>query len=364
MITLEEVRVSDFRNLSAVALEFGSGLNIISGRNGSGKTSLLEAINVLASGKSFTGASASDFIARGSLVSTISGVVSNEGRTLAVGIEKTSGSTVCRAGGENVRSASVLAELLPVVSLDAQLFQFVGNTPAYRRSLLDRTLFHVEPRYLAVFKACHRALQQRNDGLRAGVSRSELEFWNQEFASYGHQLHLYRERCVTEMNEWLASQPMRVDCETLALEYRSGWRAGTTLLEALADSAGREAQLRTTLVGPHRAELRVITGGAPVKQAISRGQSKVVACVLVEAQLACLGSRNRPLPILLIDDICAELDYQARAEVLEMLLKPGRQAFVSVIDSKWLPEGNYSAGSALFHVERGAFSSNCQRPGI
>jgi len=358
MSKLEEVRVKDFRNLRDVALKFGPSLNVIAGRNGSGKTSLLEAINVLASGKSFTGASASDFITKGSSASTISGVIGKSGRSIAVGIEKSAGSTVCRANGEGVRSASILAELLPVVSLDAQLFQLVGNSPAYRRSLLDRTLFHVEPDYLGVFKAYHRALQQRNDGLRTGISADELEFWNQELAVHGERLHGFRERCVLELNQWLEHHPLWPDGQILVLDYRSGWKSELSLLRALVDSSGRESHLRTTLVGPHRAELRVISDGAPVRQVISRGQAKLVACVLVEAQLACLAARGRAPPVLLIDDICAELDQNARAEVLEMLLKPGRQAFVSVIDNKWLPDGSYSSDALLFHVERGAFSSN------
>lgn len=358
MSTLEEVRITDFRNLREVDLKFSEGLNIIAGRNGSGKTSLLEAIHVLASGKSFTGASATDFISRGASASTISGLVRTNGRSVAVGIEKGPVGTVCRAGGEGVKSASVLAELLPVISLDAQLFQLVGNTPAYRRSLLDRTLFHVEPKYLSVFKACHRALQQRNDGLRAGLTTAELEFWTEEFALHGEKLHQFRELCVEELNDWLKGQHLLGEGQQLALEYRSGWRVGTSLTQALADSGGRESHLRTTLVGPHRAELRVTMNGMPVRQVISRGQSKVVACVLVEAQLACLAARGRPMPILLIDDICAELDGPARFNVLEMLVKPDRQAFVSVIDREWLPAGSYSASAAMFHVERGTFSLN------
>lgn len=356
---LRALRVQDFRNIRRAEFRFQAQVSVIEGVNGSGKTSLLEAIHVLATGRTFTGGVAADFISRGVENTILSGEVETDGSSVRLGVEKTRSATVCRADGAAVRSASLLLAYLPVLSLDAHLYQMVSNSPAYRRSLLDRTLFHVEQDYLELFKKFHRAMQHRNELLRNGQSAQMMGYWNEEFAHLGAAMDEKRQACVDGLNERLtAMEPWSgAGRGSLRLEYRSGWRSGTSLIEALAESAARESEWKTTVVGPHRAELRITVDGMAARQKVSRGQAKRIACLLVAAQLGLLDQKAQVNPILLIDDLSAELDRAAQEVVLATLLTGKRQAFITTIDYAQLPQAHYLTHAQRFHVEHGQFSS-------
>ena len=356
---LRALRILDFRNIRQAELRFQAQISVVEGANGSGKTSLLDSIHVLATGRTFSGGLAADFISRGAERAVVSGDVEADAGTVRLGVEKTRAATTCRADGVAVRSASLLLAYLPVLSLDAQLYQMVSNSPAYRRSLLDRTLFHVEQGYLELFKKFHRAMQHRNELLRTGQRSQLIEYWDEEFAQLGTVMDERRQTCVDDLNHRLAEMEPWAGAGrgTLRLDYRSGWRSGCSLRDALAESGGREAEWKTTVVGPQRAELRITVDGSAVKQKVSRGQAKRIACLLVAAQLRCLEENARVKPILLIDDLSAELDRGAQQAVLEILLTGERQAFITTIDCAQLPQGHYLQHAQRFHVEHGQFSS-------
>ncbi|MSQ69572.1 MAG: DNA replication and repair protein RecF [Gammaproteobacteria bacterium] len=356
MATLERLWVEAFRNIAQLEKVFSADVNVVIGPNGSGKTSFLDAIHLLATARSFTGSSATDYIGRGHAKTTVGGGIrSAEGTSATLGVEKTGTTTICRVDGENVRSASLLSKYITVLPLHARLFQLLDDTPAQRRALLDRVLFHVEPQYLETYKRFHRAVQQRNELLKAGQRPAEFEFWDDEFVTAGELLNSRRSACADDLNGWLVARPHLRELGPVSLAYRPGWKSEQTLREALQDSYSRERLLKNTTVGPHRAELKVLAGGRLARNAVSRGQAKLLTCLLVEAQLAYLENHGRAAPILLIDDIAAELDSRSRAIVLPMLLKSGRQAFVTAIDAAQVPPALDSINSTVFHVEHGVF---------
>lgn len=357
MALLRELRIQNFRNLRSVDLKFSSQVNVIEGQNGSGKTSLLDAIHLLATGKPFSGGAPTDFVSRGATETIVSGEVECDGVPVRLGVEKSRLGTVCRANGANVRSASSLLAYLPVISLDSQLYQLVSNSPAYRRALIDRTLFHVEPDYLDLFKKFHRSMQHRNEAIRQGTAGTDLAFWDEEFCELGLVVDQRRQSGVAALNRFLAEmEPWAgAGTGTLRLDYRSGWRAGISLRDALSESAERERQWNMTLVGPQRGELRVTVDGIGAKQRVSRGQAKRIACLLVAAQLSFLEETSQVEPVLLIDDVSAELDQQAQRIVLETLVTGRRQTFVTAIDYEVLAKGKYLDDAQRFHVEHGNF---------
>lgn len=355
---LGALRIRCLRNIGLAELSFQAPVCVIEGENGSGKTSLLDAVHILGTGRTFSGGVASDFITRGSEATVVSGDVDDGGRKVLVGVEKSKLTTVCKADGNVVRSASVLMGFLPVLSLDSQLYQLVSNSPSYRRSMLDRTLFHVEPGYLELFKKFHRSMQHRNELLRTASNRQAMEFWDEEFASLGTAMDQRRQDCVDRLNARLSDVEPWADAGrgALKLEYRSGWRSGIGLRDALVESRTRELDWKTTMVGPQRAELRVSVAGSAVRLRISRGQAKRIACHLVAAQLEMLEQEANVRPVLLVDDLAAELDATAQRTVLEILLSGKRQALVTTIDYRQLPKGTCLDHAQRFHVERGHFS--------
>ena len=357
MSWLARTSINDFRNLQQQEQDWQAGVHLIIGANGSGKTSFLEALHVLATGKSFIGATASEFIARGKdRANVFAEVRATDGHTFRLGVEKSRTSTEFRADGRSVTSASALASLLRVVALDAQTFQLLGESPARRRALLDRTLFHVEPDYLATFRMFHRALQQRNQALKDPQNSDTLAFWSAEFLRISEVIHHKRVSCVEWLNGWLAQHGELLGLGTIGIDYKPGWRQGVTLEAALVDGLAHDRHQKATLSGPHRGELKITCNGSLARSSVSRGQAKSICCLLVEAQLARLNDAGCDVPVVLIDDLAAELDRNARKSVLGMLLKPDRQVFLTAIDSADMQGVTAIQDAAMFHVKQGRLS--------
>lgn len=355
MPILERVAISNFRILREVDLAFASGVNVIHGLNGSGKTSLLEAIYLLGTGKSFRTPKPADYISENARSALVSGEVRVGPGTPSsrLGIEKTARSTLCRIDGQTVGAASELARHFSVVSLDAQAFRVLDDGPAIRRALIDRALFHVEQHYLETYKRFHRALRHRNELLKQKASLREGEYWNRELAAQAEALDAARRRCVREFNAWIERDPNASRWGAPSFEYRPGWRQEASLEQLLADSWTRDIEARTTTHGPHRAELKILLDGRPAASVVSRGQGKLLICALTAAQCNFITEGTGRRPALLVDDINSELDRDSCKAALSLVLSGHGQAFVTAIEADVLEQSLPSTPDAWFHVERG-----------
>lgn len=355
MAILERLSARHFRIFSDLDLSLPAGVTVFEGRNGSGKTSLLEMIYLLGTGKSFRTARASDYISTDRRCTIVSGRVRDGAGagTHMLGIEKSAAETLCRIDGLTVHAASELARHFSVVVLDAQAFKIMEDGPSIRRALLDRALFHVEPGYLELYKAFKRALRHRNELLRRHTPVEEVEFWDERFVRHALALDAARRSCVTRFNAWVDQAPSAAQWGRVSFEYRQGWRADTELLELLRSHWSRDCETGTTQAGPHRAELRILLDGRPAAQVVSRGQGKLLICALIAAQAAFIAEGSGRWPALLIDDIGAELDRESCAAALSLLLSDGSQAFVTAIEGSALRAALPTCPNAWFHVERG-----------
>jgi len=355
MPVLERLTASNFRILKTLDLSFGAGLNVIEGANGSGKTSLLEAIYLLGTGKSFRTARPADYIREQETKTLVTGIVRTEGQgqSSVLGIEKSAHDTLCRIDGQTVNAASELARHFSVVALDAQAFRILDDGPAIRRALIDRALFHVEHNYLEVYKRFHRALKHRNELLKLRASAGQGEYWNQELARHAQELHFARKSCVERFNVWIQHAPYASRWGKLSFDYRAGWRTERDLAELLGECWLRDIEARTTTHGPHRAELKILLDGRPAANVVSRGQGKLLVCALVAAQTSFIADGTGMQPALLIDDISSELDRDSCKAALSLLLSGNGQSFVTTIEAAPLLQSLPTTHQAWFHVEQG-----------
>lgn len=355
MPILERLTAHRFRIFRELDVGLSAGINVFEGRNGSGKTSLLEMIYLLGTGKSFRTARASDYIATHEHSAVVSGVVRDEGAASphVLGIEKTASETLCRIDGQTVHAASELARHFSVVALDAQAFKIMEDGPSIRRALLDRALFHVEPGYLELYKSFKRALRSRNELLKRQARLEEGEFWNEQLSRQAMVLDAARRSCVSRFNAWVDSWPAASQWGKVSFDYRQGWRADADLRALLREQWSRDCEAGTTQSGPHRAELRILLEGRPAANVVSRGQGKLLICALVAAQASFIAEGAGRWPALLIDDIGAELDRDSCAAALSLLLSNGSQAFVTSIEGALLRAALPASPEAWFHVERG-----------
>lgn len=351
---LTSLSVQHVRRITAAEIEPAKRTNLVSGANGSGKTSLLESIHFLATARSFRTARVADVITHGQGALLVSGEFRDAaGSKSRVGVEKTPRATRLRLDGEAVTVASKIARLVPVLTFNTDSFLLLDGGPANRRALLDRLLFHVEQRYLAALKAYYRALKQRNVLLRARAERNQIVIWDEQIGIEAARIDHWRRDCITRVNEYLRDSTVNQTVGPLILDYRRGWQSETDITALLAENWARDRDLGTTTVGPHRAELRIKVDGKLAKSVVSRGQGKLIIAAIIGAQARYLGEHAQELPILLVDDLASELDRSARALAVESLLSTDAQIFFTAIEPSDLP-ASLCERTRMFHVEHGA----------
>ncbi|OOG23489.1 DNA replication/repair protein RecF [Thioalkalivibrio denitrificans] len=350
-MTLTRLQVDGVRILRDMRLDPVDGINVIAGLNGAGKTSLLEAIHLLATGHSFRTRQLDPVLSRGADALLVSGTVGEGG--YPVGIRKSAGGTEVRIRGRRAAGMAELARELPVLAIHPESHVLVAGPPGQRRAFMDWGAFHREADFHGIWVRYRKLLQQRNAALRSGADPRLLRAWDDELASAGERLHERRAAYVAALDNALTSLLAGwPEMAALAWEYRRGWAQGTTLRETLERQMARDVAGGFTHAGPHRAELVWRLDGGPAAEVASRGQQKSLVILLKLAQARVLQLETGRAPIVLVDDLASELDAARRERVLQLLRELGAQVFVTVIDAGSLDVSGW-AQARMFHVEHG-----------
>lgn len=368
MAIIERLKVDGFRNLADVDLMPSSGFNLVTGVNGSGKTSFLEAIHVLSVGKSFrtqridslVNVDKNDFVIYGDF----------QPGDLSAGLQKSrQGKTTLRFQGQTQRNWQELASALPLQVINSDSFALLEAGARYRRRFMDWAVFHVEHDYLQAWRGYQRCLAQRNALLKSfsGGSRahsiSELDPWERELARCGEIVHHKRMSLLTAFEPLLS---VLVDelmpYKSLSLTYKPGWddTLAGGIQESLDNTRARDIRYGATQHGPHRADFVLSEGGRNVVEIFSRGQLKMLVCALKLAMGDLVLSRyeeanKRYGCIYLVDDLASELDAHNRELVTQLLAETGAQCFFTAISPDDLVKVRdaVSEHSGKFHVEHG-----------
>jgi DNA replication and repair protein RecF len=350
---LDQLEVRNIRILSELDCTPGQRLNIFVGANGSGKTSILEGIHLLGSGRSFRTHRLGELISRDQSWLRARGVIRGEdGASESVGVEKGAEGLRIRLAGDEIRNASELARRLPLVVISPDSQRLLTDGAILRRQLLDWALFHVEPTYLDVLQRYRRALRQRNAALRDAVGPSALAPWDQEVGEAGDALHRLRDRFLEGILPLYAETLENLISMAVEIRYQPGWDSGTNLAEALGGNIGTDRARGFTGVGPHRADLRFTTERTPVHQVLSRGEGKLFVVGLVLAQARFLQDAQGRRPLVLVDDLASELDEDSRGRFFGQLGALGAQIFITTVSRDLVETADWE-GLRVFHVERG-----------
>lgn len=349
--------VGGLRRFAHVELAPSPGLNLITGDNGAGKTSLLEALHLMAWGRSFRGRVRDGLIRTGSDAVEVF-VEWQEGdrtRTRRAGLRHSGQEWSGRLDGENVAQLGDLCAALAVVSFEPGSHALVTGSGEPRRRFLDWGLFHVEQDFLPVWRRYNRALKQRNALLKAGGASKQLDAWDAELADAGEAVTWHRQAYLDRLQDQLAevTQALVPMLGRAHLEFSPGWkRQELSLGDALLVSRERDRQFGHTGVGPHRADWRVDYSALPQREPLSRGQAKLTALSCLLAQAQDYAAQRGEWPVVALDDLASELDRRHQAGVLARLQATGAQIFLTGTES---PAGLQDAPpQAWFHVEHGA----------
>jgi DNA replication and repair protein RecF len=361
---IERLQLHAFRRFVEAELCPAPGFNLITGDNGSGKTSLLEAMHLLGHGRSFRGRVRDGLVRQGEPALGVYAEWRAGPSLRRAGLRHTGSSWEAKLDGVAATHLGELCEALAIVTFEPGSHALIDGSSEGRRRYLDWGLFHVERAerggdFLQQWRRHARALKQRNALLRLQRPDAQLDAWEHELAQSGEQLTAQREAHIRHL------QP-HLDAITAALlpaagEARitltPGWRRhDLSLADALLLSRDRDFAQGHTSVGPHRADLRLELRDLPGRDGLSRGQAKLAALALLLAQAAHLAGQDGHWPVLQLDDLASELDRTHQTRVLEALHASGAQVFVTGTEPPPALEA-MALPVARFHVEHGGIRS-------
>jgi DNA replication and repair protein RecF len=359
---LEAIEVDNFRNLGG-GLACGKGLNILVGENGQGKTNWLEAINVLATARSFKTAKISEVIRFGEDLAIIRGPVRRSEeihRNLQVAIQNNI--KTLSVNGKRERAQGYLGELHAVVFNSDEL-AVVRGLPENRRRFLDNGIISLHPPFVRTFSEFGRVIRQKNALLLAARDNeysvektAELLLpWNEQLASLAVRIHKGRLRFIERINEVLEKRLF--GREELSIRYVSSLEGKgdlsayeSLITERLSLRVQAELVAGHSLIGPHRDDLEILFDGHDIRKYGSAGQQRSAFLLLQLANMSVFHATHAEYPLFLLDDIDAELDHRRIGQLLEFL--QGRaQTFVTTSKEGFVSE--FGASARVFGIRDG-----------
>jgi DNA replication and repair protein RecF len=268
------------------------------------------------------------------------------------GLEKGRESTKIRFNGQKITRRSEQAQNIPLFAISPETQRLLHGTPRERRHWLDWSLFHVEPSYMENWKSYHYALRQRNVLLRKNANNGEFEPWEETMAQAGAWLHAARKIYIQSLVEQARKITQGKTSEIqIRLETGTGAETADAIKISLRRQRNTDKTVGHTRAGVHRDEVVFTICGKNAAGVMSRGESKLFVLFLFIAQAAEYQARKSLRPVMLIDDLGAELDETACARFFSCLQPQGLQLFVTATQPGLFPES--APGQRMFHVEHG-----------
>ncbi len=357
-------------------LELEAPRLLVIGANGEGKSNLLEAVELLGSLRSHRTGSDRDLIRHGAATATVRGWCRpNDPGDRLDGSDRLelelrrSGGRQARRNGRTLERQHDLIGPLRCVGFSALDLELVRGEPALRRQWLDRVVLQLEPVYGELLARYGRLLRQRSQLLRRGLAQGPgqldalQEAFDQQMALVGTRLHRRRSRALRRLEPLAAAWQERLSGgrERLELRYRAGtqlegdeeegpWREA--LAEQLHRQRAEERRLGQCLVGPHRDEVALLLGDQPARRYGSAGQQRTLVLALKLAELELVRQLWGQPPLLLLDDVLAELDPQRQGLLLDAVGE-GYQCLVSATHVETFRGGWRGDASQLVRIRQG-----------
>jgi len=328
---LSELSLAGFRNLAGQTLEFDARSNLIFGPNGSGKTNLLEAIAVLAWGRSFRTLQDSQLLGFRAPHFRVAGRACNErnrewrARVYFSPAERKH----YFFNRREIPKRSLYAGWLPVSVLVLDDRRLIAGAPAQRRAFLDDAISKVSHTYRFLLAGFRRLLAQRNALLRRGGRDSEFEVWERRLAELAGEIWARRTKYWRVFLEHFQRMSRRfLPRQEVRLEYRFDVEPSEDYLSVLARERRAERRLGFTRHGPHRDDFRILLDARPLRSFGSAGHQRLAALALALAEAETALSAGRK-PIYLMDDVAAELDEENTRLLFELVRFKGQLFYAS-----------------------------------
>lgn len=373
---LRRIELYQFRNYHELQLDLTKSLNVFVGENAQGKTNLLEAIYLLALGRSYRTTSDEDLIGWGADFARVRGEVEREaaGARIEILLRRQAAKEI-KVAGEILRRHSDLLGTLTAVVFSPDDLQLVKGSPALRRRFLDIEIAQVSPAYRHYFTRYQRVLRQRNNLLKAVsggyASRDALQVWDEQLIDNGARIVAKRAETVRRLSVWSQEMQARISGgkEELTLAYRpffageeeppsDEWEDPMAVAQRFRETLERvrrdEVIRGTTLAGPQRDDIAFLVGEVDLRYFGSQGQQRTAVLSTKLAELEFIRDETGEYPILLLDDVMSELDDTRRERFLATV--SGRiNTFITTTNIRSFT-GEILKESAIYRIRAGTLS--------
>ncbi len=310
-----------FRCLSDVDISPSPAFNVIYGGNAQGKTSLLEAILFATTSKSHRTTQESDLVGHGGEGFQIHLDVHRQDRTIQLDANMYRGAKRFKVNGIAQSRVSDILGKINTVFFSPEDITLVKGSASQRRKFLDMELSQLHAPYLMALQQYRQVLRQRNELLRRNqADPAMLEIWEEQLAQHGGLLIEHRHEFIEELT------PLAVEAyhgiagaETLTLQYLADIGPSDDFVGVLAKARQTDIRRKVTTRGPHRDDIEFMIDGQPARSKASQGQQKSAALALKLAELEWVKQRVGEYPVLMLDEVLAELDPERSQQLFKAI---------------------------------------------
>ncbi len=339
-MSLQRLHLKNFRLFEDKTFEFSEGINLILGKNGSGKTTVLESLNILLTGNSFRAKETKECIHSDKEFYNVSAKGIIKGKDLSLVVEN--------SHNKRLFSKRMLGDL-PIKKGDLYFLQVVlaknlkmiDGEPEIRREFFNDLMFHVKPEIKKLHNAYQRALKQRNRSLKKRLSSSEVSLWSKRLSALGLELSLeqynffktFKEHTIESMARNVSNGTFNY-LDKLSLTFSKGWERSKKLEESLFESLDRDMALGYTLKGPHRMDYTFTVENKKASSNLSRGQLKILILLVFLSSMQLLKDLIDAEILLMIDDLGSELDLNNLTSITMKILESENQIILTGIEGE------------------------------
>ena len=346
MPLIQNIYLENFRGFKKEKISLSNNLSLIIGKNAAGKTSILEALYILFTGKSFRTNTSKDYIRENQNHFYIACKGEMHLGPIKFEAKKSISSRIQikrSMGGENLKHSQVP----PLTIIQNKHLRLIEGESAMRRDFFNKTMFHVKPQLTTLYSDYSKALSQRNRTLKNKKDKQTISVWTHRLVDLGtelseHQIDFFK-MFKTHLIEYLNSNGLNIKkkfLEEINVEFSRGWKSKITMLESLKESYEKDSILGFTTQGPHRLDLNILSGNKKSISILSRGQQKLLILLIFLSIEQVILKEKSCDSVLLIDDICSELDDENLAIVFEQIALSESQNIVTIINEQRINKVN------------------------
>ncbi len=337
---LDTIKSYHFRNLVDAPIRFSSGVNVIIGKNGQGKTSLLEAIHVLSLTKSFRTSLSKELISWGEKEGSVHAKVLSSAGEYEIGVSFQERSRTLYLNHQKVKLLSDYLGKLICVSFSPADLNLLQGAPSERRRFLDKYMVDITPSLIENLLTYNRALQNKNKLLKEGIQDlSLLDPWNDILAREALVIRRERMRFLERLEEKAGAIYRKFSAPDgeLALSLLSNYGAQgddvDLLINEFKNMRSREAAYGGSLLGPQRDDIEILFGGREARAFASQGQARSMVLSLTLGVIELIEEKFNESPLVLLDDVNSELDLGRSEAFFDLVLRQKRQIFITGTDA-------------------------------